>query len=82
MQRVTLFLVLALLLLVGQVEAQTANDGSAAGRRLEREKRRAEMRRNNPNYKEKTPEQIAEIERKRQERMAAEAARFQGEEDL
>jgi hypothetical protein len=76
-----LFLVVALL--VGQqaavVQAQTANDGTAAGRKLEREKRRAELRKNNPNYKEKTPEQKAEIERKRQERMAEEAARFQAE---
>jgi hypothetical protein len=73
-------LVLVVALLAGQeaVQAQTANDGTAAGRKLERERRRAELRKNNPNIKEKTPEQKAEIERKRQERMAEEAARFQG----
>lgn len=63
------------------VHAQTANDGSAAGRKLERERRRAELRKNNPNYKEKTPEEKAEIERKRQERMAEEEARFQGDQE-
>jgi hypothetical protein len=77
-----LFVVLALVQVQqGVVQAQAANDGSAAGRKLERERRRAELRKNNPNYKEKTPEQIAEIERKRQERMAEEEARFQGEQE-
>ena len=79
-----LFIVLALIQIQQQsvVQAQTANDGSAAGRKLERERRRAELRKNNPNYREKTPEEKAEIERKRQERMAEEEARFQGDQDL
>mmetsp|Transcript_20815 Transcript_20815/g.34408 ORF Transcript_20815/g.34408 Transcript_20815/m.34408 type:complete len:90 (-) Transcript_20815:145-414(-) len=81
MQRVTLWITLLLFLVVALsgCQAYEANDGSAAGRKLERERRRAEMRKNNPNFKEKTPAQKAEIERKRQERMAEEAARFQGE---
>lgn len=81
MQRATLWITFLLFLMVAscQVQAYEANDGSAAGRKLERERRRAELRKSNPNYKEKTPEQKAEIERKRQERMAEEAARFQGE---
>eukprot|EP00934_Nitzschia_sp_Nitz4_P006802 Nitzschia sp. Nitz4//scaffold23_size168460//92352//93953//NITZ4_002224-RA/size168460-snap-gene-0.163-mRNA-1//-1//CDS//3329543650//6792//frame0 len=54
----------------------TENDGSREGRRAERERRRAEHRANNPNYREKTPEEIAEMERKRRERMEEEAAKW------
>ena len=53
-----------------------ANDGSAEGRRAERERRRAEHRANNPNYKEKTPEEIKEMERQRRIRMEEEAAKW------
>lgn len=53
----------------------TANDGSVEGRRLEREKRRAEHRAKT-GFKEKTPEEIAEMERKRRERMEEEAAKW------
>eukprot|EP00531_Pseudo-nitzschia_arenysensis_P007126 CAMPEP_0116143356 /NCGR_PEP_ID=MMETSP0329-20121206/15406_1 /TAXON_ID=697910 /ORGANISM="Pseudo-nitzschia arenysensis, Strain B593" /LENGTH=452 /DNA_ID=CAMNT_0003638669 /DNA_START=130 /DNA_END=1488 /DNA_ORIENTATION=+ len=52
------------------------NDGSAAGRRAERERRRAEHRAKNPNYREKTPEEIKEIERKRRIRMEEEASKW------
>lgn len=52
------------------------NDGSAAGRRAERERRRAEHRKNNPNYKEKTPEEIKEMERQRRIRMEEEAKKW------
>ena len=52
------------------------NDGSAAGRRAERERRRAEHRKNNPNYREKTPEEIKEMERKRRIRMEEEAKKW------
>ncbi|KAG7337160.1 hypothetical protein IV203_021671 [Nitzschia inconspicua] len=52
------------------------NDGTADGRRAERERRRAEHRANNPNYKEKTPEEIAEIERRRRQRMEEEAQKW------
>jgi len=51
------------------------NDGSAEGRRAERERRRAEHRANN-NVKEKTPEEIAEMERQRRLRMEEEAAKW------
>ena len=44
------------------------NDGSSEGRRAERERRRAEHRAKN-NLKDKTPEEIAEMERRRRERM-------------
>ena len=52
------------------------NDGSAAGRRAERERRRAEHRKNNPNYREKTPEEIKEMERQRRIRMEEEAKKW------
>jgi hypothetical protein len=58
-----------------QQSAFTANDGSREGRRTEREKRRAEHHKEH-NVREKTPEEIAEIERKRRIRMAEEAARW------
>lgn len=45
------------------------NDGSKEGRRAERERRREEHRKTNPNFKEKTPEEIAEMERQRRIRM-------------
>ena len=54
----------------------SANDGSKEGRRLEREKRREEHRKSNPNYREKTPEEIAEIERQRRQRMQEEAEKW------
>jgi flagellar biosynthesis GTPase FlhF len=54
----------------------TDNDGSAEGRKAERERRRAEHRKSNPNFKEKTPEEIAEMERKRRARMEEEAAKW------
>lgn len=50
-----------------------ANDGSAEGRKAERDRRRQEHLKNNPNYREKTPEEKAEMERKRRERMSEEA---------
>ena len=53
----------------------TDNDGSREGRRAERDRRRAEHRAKN-NVREKTPEEIAEMERKRRERMAEEAAKW------
>ncbi|EEC46152.1 predicted protein [Phaeodactylum tricornutum CCAP 1055/1] len=52
-----------------------ANDGSREGRKLERERRRAEHRETN-NVREKTPEEIAEIERLRRQRMEEEAAKW------
>ena len=52
------------------------NDGSKEGRRAERERRREEHRKKNPNYREKTPEEIAEMERKRRQRMEEEAAKW------
>ncbi|CAJ1943513.1 unnamed protein product [Cylindrotheca closterium] len=52
------------------------NDGTKEGRKAERDRRRAEHRKNNPNYKEKTPEEIAEMERKRRQRMEEEAAKW------
>jgi hypothetical protein len=52
------------------------NDGSRDGRRAERERRRAEHRANNPNFKEKTPEEIAEMEQQRRRRMEEEAAKW------
>ena len=51
------------------------NDGSREGRRAERERRRAEHRAKN-NVKPKTPEEIAEMERKRRQRMAEEAEKW------
>jgi len=55
--------------------AFTANDGSREGRRAERERRRAEHRATH-NVREKTPEEIAEMERKRRQRMEEEAAKW------
>eukprot|EP00980_Cylindrotheca_fusiformis_P003075 scaffold713_cov131-Cylindrotheca_fusiformis.AAC.33 len=52
------------------------NDGTKEGRKAERDKRREEHRKNNPNYREKTPEEIAEIERRRRQRMEEEAAKW------
>lgn len=58
------------------------NDGSKEGRRAERERRRKEQQMKNPNYKEKTPEELAELERKRRERMQEEAEKWNvGSED-
>lgn len=58
------------------------NDGSKEGRRAERERRREEHRKKNPNYREKTPEEIAEMERKRRQRMEEESAKWNiGSED-
>ena len=54
----------------------SANDGSKEGRRMEREKRRDEHRKSNPNYKERSPEEIAEIERQRRQRMHEEAEKW------
>lgn len=51
------------------------NDGSAEGRKAERERRRQEHMKKN-NLKAKTPEEIAEMERKRRERMEEEAAKW------
>jgi hypothetical protein len=55
--------------------AFSANDGSADGRRAEREKRRTEHRKEN-NVREKTPEEIKEMERQRRIRMTEEAERW------
>ena len=52
------------------------NDGSKEGRKSERERRSEEHWKNNPNYREKTPEELAEMERKRRERMEEEAAKW------
>lgn len=52
------------------------NDGTKEGRKAERDRRRADHRKNNPNFKEKTPEEIAEIERRRRERMHEEAEKW------
>lgn len=51
------------------------NDGSAQGRKAERERRRAEHYKEH-NVREKTPEEIQEMERKRRIRMEEEAARW------
>lgn len=53
----------------------SANDGSKEGRRLERERRRAEHNANN-NVKPKTPEELAEMERRRRQRMEEEAKKW------
>lgn len=53
----------------------TANDGSREGRRAERERRRAAHREKH-GYREKTPEEIQEMERQRRARMEAEAAKW------
>mmetsp|Transcript_8467 Transcript_8467/g.11146 ORF Transcript_8467/g.11146 Transcript_8467/m.11146 type:complete len:91 (+) Transcript_8467:99-371(+) len=76
---ISFLLLLLIVVALSGCQVQANNDGSAAGRKLERERRRAELRKNNPNFKEKTPAEKEEMERKRQERMAEEAARFQGE---
>lgn len=52
------------------------NDGTRDGRKAERERRRAEHRASNPNYREKTPEEIAEMERLRRQRMEEEASKW------
>lgn len=59
------------------------NDGSKEGRKAERERRREEHRASNPDYKEKTPEEKAEIERQRRQRMEEDAKKWNigGEED-
>lgn len=51
------------------------NDGSADGRKAERDRRRAEHRKDHK-VREKTPEEIAEMERKRRARMEEEAAKW------
>lgn len=51
------------------------NDGSREGRKAERERRRAEHRADH-NIREKTPEEIQEMERKRRIRMEEEAAKW------
>ncbi|KAL7513169.1 hypothetical protein ACHAXN_010249 [Cyclotella atomus] len=52
-----------------------ANDGSKEGRRLERERRREEHAKAN-NIKPKTPEELAEMEKRRRERMEEEATKW------
>jgi hypothetical protein len=51
------------------------NDGSADGRRAERERRRAEHHKTHK-VRERTPEEIAEMERQRRIRMEEEAAKW------
>mmetsp|Transcript_27193 Transcript_27193/g.56639 ORF Transcript_27193/g.56639 Transcript_27193/m.56639 type:complete len:439 (-) Transcript_27193:323-1639(-) len=53
----------------------SANDGSKEGRKLERDRRRAEHNKAN-NVKPKTPEELAEIEKRRRQRMEEEAAKW------
>jgi len=53
-----------------------ANDGSREGRKAERDRRRQEHQKNDPNYREKTPEEKAEIERKRRQRMEEEGKKW------
>ena len=53
----------------------TENDGSREGRRAERERRRQEHNEKH-NVKPKTPEEIAEMERRRRARMEEEAAKW------
>jgi len=57
------------------------NDGSRDGRKAERERRRQEHRAQNPDYKEKTPEEIAELERQRRLRMEEMAKEWNMEAD-
>ena len=52
-----------------------ANDGTKEGRRLERERRRAEHNAGNDSVP-KTPEEIAEMEKRRRQRMEEEAAKW------
>jgi len=60
-----------------QKPAQTfaANDGSKEGRKMERDRRRADHAKDH-NVKPKTPEEIAEMERKRRQRMEEESAKW------
>lgn len=59
----------------------SANDGTKEGRRLERERRRTEHASEN-DVKPKTPEEIAEMEKRRRERMEEEAKKWNiGEDD-
>mmetsp|Transcript_17444 Transcript_17444/g.32693 ORF Transcript_17444/g.32693 Transcript_17444/m.32693 type:complete len:439 (-) Transcript_17444:709-2025(-) len=53
----------------------SANDGSKEGRKLERDRRRAEHNKEN-NVKPKTPEELAEIEKRRRQRMEEESAKW------
>jgi hypothetical protein len=53
----------------------SANDGSREGRKAERDRRRADHNREH-NVKERTPEEIAEMERRRRARMAEEATKW------
>ncbi|GAX12684.1 hypothetical protein FisN_15Hh160 [Fistulifera solaris] len=55
--------------------SSTENDGTREGRRAERDRRREEHRRKN-NVKEKTPEELAEMERQRRKRMEDEASKW------
>jgi hypothetical protein len=57
------------------------NDGSKEGRKAERERRRAEHRAGNPNYREKTPEELAEMEKQRRKRMDEESKKWNIEAD-
>ena len=66
----------------GAFSSSGENDGSAEGRRAERERRREEHRRKH-NVKPKTPEEIAEMERRRRQRMEEESAKWNvADEDL
>merc|ERR1711862_424935 len=58
----------------------TANDGSKEGRRLERERRRAEHNAKN-NVKPKTPDEIKEMEQSRRERMEEESKKWNIQEE-
>lgn len=59
----------------------SANDGTKEGRRLERERRRIEHAAENE-IKPKTPEELAEMEKRRRERMEEEAKKWNiGEDD-
>jgi hypothetical protein len=53
----------------------SSNDGSREGRKAERDRRRADHNREH-NVKERTPEEIAEMERRRRARMAEEATKW------
>lgn len=61
----------------------SANDGSKEGRKMERDRRRAEHNANN-NVKPKTPEEIKEMERMRRQRMEEQSAKWNigGEDDV
>jgi len=60
----------------GAFGSSNENDGSKEGRKAERERRREEHRMNSPEYKEKTPEEKAEMERQRRKRMQEEEAKW------